>query len=229
MNLLLKWPWVPHPLRGGLPLQRRHPPHFAVLSCAFPARREDDVNLLVLDGFGVHPQTNLYGCGSSTPSLKNAAGMDKNWNVHNLPAGSQSHSSIQKQLNQQNQRSCWFCSHWWRKEDLAPWPMCCLHFIWMLNSRHMFALGPSRSHFFPLSSERLADCFTLRRFPTEALANPEWNLPTRHQCWWLTTRPEQWTSRIRPFLIYCLVILMKFARPVALSLHKGIHCRMEDL
>lgn len=89
MNLLLKWPWVPHPLRGGLPLQRRHPPHFAVLSCAFPARRENDNNLLVLDGFGVHPQTNLYGCGSSTPSLKNAAGMDKNWNVHNLPAGSQ--------------------------------------------------------------------------------------------------------------------------------------------
>lgn len=138
-----------------------------------------------------------------------------------------SHSSIQKQLNQQNQQSCWFCSRWWRKEDLAPWPMCCLHFIWMLNSRHMFALGPSRSHFFPLSSERFADCFTLRRFPTEALANPEWNLPTRHQCWWLTTRPEQWTSRIRPFLIYCLVILMKFARPVALSLHKGIHCRLD--
>ena len=75
MNLLPKLPWVPHLLRGGLPLQRRHPPHwrrpphFAVLSCAFPAQWENNDGLLILDGFGMYPQTNLYGFGSLAQHL----------------------------------------------------------------------------------------------------------------------------------------------------------------
>ena len=109
-----------------------------------------------------------------------------------------SHSSIQKQLNQQTQWRCWFCSCCWRKEGSLHLEVYIRSSLW-----HMFALGPSRSHFCPLSGERLAGCFTLEHSLTEALTNPEWSLPTQHQCWWLTTPPEQWMSRIRPFLIYC--------------------------